>query len=176
MFFQIPKSTPHSSFRTIHRKYMFNLLQDSINKMAYDINDKLNVTMRLMHCAKFFNYKVIGNATLNEASLFHPDGGLCRFLDMLPLYQELLNKRPITQANDYKAEWIRYRRFALLEVSKGDNDSCGLWTFWKNHKLNLPHMYILAKEIALIVPSSATVERLFSIFNSVYSEKDKIVL
>lgn len=155
-------------------------MQDAINKMNYDMNNnaggKLDVTLRLMKCAKFFNYKVIGDESLTDQALFDSDNGLCVFLEMLPLYLDDINNDTNNGLQEiYKAEWKKYRRVAILEKAKGET-ACDLWSFWRNQKLNLPKMFRLAKEIALIVPSSATVERLFSIFNATYGDRQDSAL
>ena len=50
------------------------------------------------------------------------------------------------------------------------------WTFWIRHKLNLPKLFDIASDIALIVPSSCTVERLLSLFDKRYSSTQEHAL
>ena len=51
-----------------------------------------------------------------------------------------------------------------------------LWTFWILHKLNLPRLYQLACDVALIIPSSCAVERLFSMFDQRYDSSQERAL
>jgi len=48
-------------------------------------------------------------------------------------------------------------------MNKVIDDRQNHWTFWLRHCLKLRTWYIFACECALITPSSATVERLFSL-------------
>ena len=45
----------------------------------------------------------------------------------------------------------------------GEDDRPNLWDFWKSAALELPKWWECAQEIALITPSSCTVERVFSL-------------
>ena len=51
-----------------------------------------------------------------------------------------------------------------------------MWTFWIRHKLNMPKLYQLACDVALIVPSSCSVERLFSMLEQRYSTNQEQAL
>ena len=70
-----------------------------------------------------------------------------------------------------------------LELEKNDysiaasNADAGhdlLWAFWHDNRLNkLPFWYKLAKDIALIQPSSAFMERVFSILSACLDERQE---
>ena len=38
-----------------------------------------------------------------------------------------------------------------------------MWEFWRDNKMRIPHWYSVAKDMALMQPSSAFMERVFSI-------------
>ena len=46
-----------------------------------------------------------------------------------------------------------------------------VWQLWRDNRLRLPHWYGVAKGIALIQPSSAFMERVFSILRSCMDER-----
>ena len=46
-----------------------------------------------------------------------------------------------------------------------------LWEFWSDNRSKLPHWYGVAKNIALIQPSSAFMERVFSILRACMDER-----
>ena len=48
---------------------------------------------------------------------------------------------------------------------------CDLWEFWVDHKEDLPRWHGVAKKIALIQPSSAFMERAFSILRACMDER-----
>lgn len=56
---------------------------------------------------------------------------------------------------------------------KASNVDAGydLWQFWVDNKSGLPHWYGVAKNIALIQPSSAFMERVFSILRACMDER-----
>ena len=49
-----------------------------------------------------------------------------------------------------------------------------LWAFWYDNRLKLPFWYNVAKDIALIQPSSAFMERVFSILRACLDERQEI--
>ena len=51
-----------------------------------------------------------------------------------------------------------------------------LWKFWQASMIQLPNWYKAAKEVALIMPSSAFVERCFSIYESLFDEDQQAAL
>ena len=51
------------------------------------------------------------------------------------------------------------------------NAGCDLWEFWVDHKEELPRWHGVAKKIALIQPSSAFMERAFSILRAYMDER-----
>ena len=70
-----------------------------------------------------------------------------------------------------------------LELEKTDYDIAAsnnnadaghdLWAFWHDNRLKLPFWYDVAKDIALIQPSSAFMERMFSILRASLDEKQE---
>ena len=48
-----------------------------------------------------------------------------------------------------------------------------LWEFWRNSRTKLPHWYNVAKDIALMQPSSAFMERVFSILRACMDERQE---
>ena len=59
-----------------------------------------------------------------------------------------------------------------LAASVVDTDY-DLWSFWRDNKTKLPHWYKVAKDIALIQPSSAFMERVFSILRSCMDQRQE---
>ena len=52
----------------------------------------------------------------------------------------------------------------MYNVAAAETDAeHDLWAFWHNNRLKLPAWYNVAKDVALIQPSSAFMERVFSI-------------
>ena len=53
------------------------------------------------------------------------------------------------------------------------NAGYDVWEFWRDNSLRLPHWYGVAKNIALIQPSSAFMKRVFSILRSCMDERQE---
>lgn len=54
--------------------------------------------------------------------------------------------------------------------------SFDMWLFWKTYYMQLPCWYDLAEEVALILTSSASVERVFSLYESMFGHNDQACL
>ena len=66
-----------------------------------------------------------------------------------------------TIVNDLVAELVGYN-VAAAETDAGYD----LWDFWHDNRLKLPAWYNVAKDVALIQPSSAFMERVFSVLRA----------
>ena len=66
-----------------------------------------------------------------------------------------------------KAELRTYKKLA---DEFGDERRDG-WVFWRTHYLRLPKWYKVAAEAALVMCSSASVERVFSLLNCLFDDQ-----
>ena len=60
-----------------------------------------------------------------------------------------------------------------FNIAASNNADAGhdLWAFWHDNRLKLPFSYNVAKDMALIQPSSAFTERVFSILRACLDER-----
>lgn len=107
---------------------------------------------------------------LNGLPFVH-DAMIEALLQELPAYSTLATKA----ANDLLAHLQSYRsRHASLSPSSdiirnACKEECDwLLTWWRNHALKLPTWAALVKTLLAIAPSSAAVERAFSILQNLY--------
>ncbi len=63
-----------------------------------------------------------------------------------------------------------------MQQLKQQLDGKSLWEFWRRHKTQLPHWYQAAEHFALIATSSAAVERVFSLYDNKFSDKQQSAL
>jgi hypothetical protein len=84
-----------------------------------------------------------------------PDVDVLKCIDAIPI----VNKSPLLY------ELAIYQTLAL-ETKEMAPD---VWKWWQDHQRALPHWSAAAKRMALIQPSSASVERVFSILENVTS-------
>ena len=48
-----------------------------------------------------------------------------------------------------------------------------LWEFWRDNRMRIPHWYSVAKDMTLMQPSSAFMERVFSILRACMDERQE---
>jgi hAT family C-terminal dimerisation region len=68
--------------------------------------------------------------------------------------------------NGLIAELKTYKRIADAH----DNANQDGWVFWRRNHISLPLWYKVAAEVALVMCSSASVERVFSLLNCMFDE------
>ena len=49
-----------------------------------------------------------------------------------------------------------------------------LWESWRDNRMRIPHWYSVAKDMALMQPSSAFMERVFSILRACMDERQEL--
>ena len=83
------------------------------------------------------------------------------------------------------AELPLYHELATIAFANLPNDLTGnvikptpdeLWHFWIANSLRLPSWYLAAGQIALLMTSSACVERVFSLYDSLFDESQESAL
>ena len=79
----------------------------------------------------------------------------------LPFITEEVISKLVAEKDDYK--------LAASSVHV-EYDS---WEFWRNSRTRLPHWYNVAKDIALMQPSSAFMKRVFSILRPCMDERQE---
>lgn len=146
--------------------------------------DKLYFTLNIFRACRLLNYKFIAKTPLDALVQLptHPnemirgeiiylysfpfidrsqnDKFLKPFIDELPTYQSLCEK----YVNEEKEE--EEDNNAEEEEQKEKNEADRFLLFWKQNVLTIPKFAELAKRILSCTPSSATVERLFSLLSS----------
>jgi len=65
---------------------------------------------------------------------------------------------------------------AAREFQAVEEDEDHLWTFWRQNRARLPLFFKAAHEVAIIQPSSAAIERLFSYLTNGFNDNQKQAL
>jgi hypothetical protein len=135
------------------------------DKMRDLNNDSYDTTLRILRACRFFSYEYCAKHTklelqeevdqLYNVAYFSSDGDEV----MKGLKREL---------SDYIS--------AAKEFEAVDEDEDPLWTFWRQNRTRLPLLFKAAREVAVIQPSSAAIERLFSYLTSGPSGSQKQAL
>lgn len=122
-------------------------------------------TIRIMRACRFFNYNYIRRSSQDD------------------LKEEVQHLKTIAYFNDssvfdkLQRGLRQYRETAIAYAnSKQDDEDDNLWDFWTTNKDLLPDYFSAACEVAIIPPSSATVERLFSYLTSAFGSSQEHLL
>lgn len=120
-----------------------------------DINGRLYSTWIIFRGCRLLNFRFVAHKEVVVLS------AECVFLRRLPVVPE-------TALNGLRAELDEYHALAVDHDQEED-----LWSFWRQYQLRLPVWYALACNIALIMTSSASVERLFSLYEGRFSDQQQ---
>jgi len=140
----------------------------AFSKMKSDsenTNGRLLHTMSVLRACRFFDYSFIGEQTFESLyTMENIDGRPCESGEVykllaLPIFNIQGN------LDDVLEELSNYHTKSRLELQKAE--PCGLLEFWKKNSITLPNITKFIKYIGTIAPSSATVERVFSMLASI---------
>jgi hypothetical protein len=130
-------------------------------------------TLRILRACRFFNYKYVAKNDVNHLGGDLKDDTAQE--EMIHLHNVAYFHEDNVIVN-LKRELLKYKDAAdEFAAENGHNDN-NLWIFWKQNRLRLPQFFKAACEIAIIQPSSATVERLFSYLSSAFHDDQKHAL
>ena len=129
----------------------------------YDTHERAR-TIRIMRACRFFNYNFIRQSTLAD------------------LEEEINHLRTIAYFNDERVfsrlrRGLRqYRETAITYANNKQDEDDNLWDFWTDSENLLSDYFTAACEVAIIQPSSATVERLFSYLTQAFGSSQEHLL
>ena len=149
-------------------------LNDCVVKMFSSTNDhdKLLSTLNTLRAFRLLDYRFIAKSTLPSLYRTEDDdlilGEITQLLGLPDFRTDENELKPYIQ------ELSLYHRLSQTEVALYEDAvdtvkakvSTLLLSFWAKHVIELPYFSTLAKKVATISPSSATVERLFSLLAS----------
>ena len=131
-------------------------------------------------------YDKLRSDSTGRLELQHRTSRACRLLGfafvavqpLQGLLQELVHLSLLPHVAPHLAaleeELPAYRELAIAALTDSDVPNPppdALWEFWRRHALSLPCWYEAAAEVALIMTSSASVERLFSLYTSLFTDE-----
>ena len=161
--------------QVVFQRSIDNYLQSGRNKLKDDQANRLHEVLMILRACRIFNYKFISNQ--HEETLIVEDSGEFRYLNKLPRYYKLCGEHGDDYYTEELQKYIAYSKIATEKnLGKSREEELEMWTFWIRHKLNMPKLYQLACDVALIVPSSCSVERLFSMLEQRYSTNQEQAL
>ena len=143
----------------------------TFDKLDQDIRGRLGLQTNVMRAARTLGFFFVASTPLlavaNEIVYFaamptiaNMDAALAA---ELPMYQEL--------ATIASARLLLDINGVVIEPNPVD-----LWNFWLANSLRLPSWYLVACQIALIMTSSGCVERVFSLYDSLFDESQESAL
>ena len=142
-------------------------------KLRNDESLRLREVLEILRACRLFNYEFI--AKEQEETLLDPDVGEFKYLNKLPKHY--------SACSDFGEDYVgkELKQYVGMAKSYYERESIkqstpDLWGFWLRHKLMLPLLYALSCDVALIVPSSCTVERIFSMYEQRFSSSQERAL
>jgi hypothetical protein len=125
-----------------------------LEKMEEDTNVRLRDTLQQLEACRLGNFEYIARNTL-EALLIEVEKA-----QFLPWGVRIIAS--------LKMELPAYKKIADQCDTNMDR-----WEFWRTYYLSLPAWYKLAEEIVLVMVSSASVERIFSLLNNSFDNQQQ---
>ena len=131
-------------------------------KMDADSVGRLDDTMRVLRACRLFNYEFVARTPLVALRTEVPH------VAHIPLCYARL------RALEDELETYHHRALEHYDVAADERVS--LWDFWCAAALALPTWWECAQEVALITPSSCTVERVFSMLTNRMGDQQESAL
>ena len=133
------------------------------DKMDSDTKGRLADTLKVLRACRLFGYEFWATNTLE--TIQHE------------LVQVLyLSVGMDTGEFEFRGELSRYKELADIEYEVPAADRITTETFWNRYKFDLPTWHFASREVALVTPSSATVERLFSLLTQGFGDNQVAAL
>jgi hypothetical protein len=130
---------------------------DVAEKMERDTTGRFRGTMSIFEGARNVNFKFIKDNTI-EALLV-----AIHSVNYIPLAVPIYDKL-VAELDKYK------------QIADGCDRGMDTWVFWRTYYLVLPTWYKVAAEVALIMVSSAAVERVFSLLTCMFDKQQQRAL
>jgi hypothetical protein len=126
-----------------------------LQKLESDTFTRFSDTLKVLRGCRLLGYQFFRGATIEALE------DECIYVQYLPvsalLYDSLI------------AELRTYKKLAdEFDEDRGDG-----WVFWRTHYLRLPNWFKVAAEAALVMCSSASVERVFSLLNCLFDDQQQ---
>ena len=128
-----------------------------LDKMEEDSNGRLRSTLDKLRGCRMLDHGFIKNNTLEALNI--------------EIHQVQFLPWAVPMINGLKSELNAFKLIA---------DKCDItmdrWEFWRTYYLSLPIWYKVAEEVVLVMVSSASVERVFSLLNHSFDDHQQSAL
>lgn len=145
-------------------KYAARIAAKACTKMSEDFapHGRLYETMSILRACRLFDYKFVARISLESIQV---EVVCLQALQIGVFFGEAA----------IMAEVFEYKR--LADETYGHADRISISEFWARQELSaIPSWYRISRDILLVVPSSATVERVFSILTQGFSPSQQNAL
>lgn len=170
----ILEKLPHSDFHSAVRDIATSIAGDDVvlleelitntskktkpvaQKLESDTQGRLRSSLQVFKGCRMLGYQYIKANTIEALEVEF------EFIHFLPVAVPIIDQ--------LRRELRKYKQLAdAFESADG-------WTFWRSYYNSLPTWYKVAADVALIMTSSASVERVFSLLNSRFSDQQQRAL
>ena len=124
-----------------------------LQKLESDTLTRFSDTLKILRGCRLLAYEFVRETTIEALEDEY------NFVQYLPVAVNLIESLK-----------LELRTYKKLADEFGDERGDG-WVFWRTHYLRLPKWYKVAAEAALVMCSSASVERVFSLLNCLFDDQ-----
>ena len=169
--YRFAEADHESTVRSVAREFAPGNLQDEQNmveatikkaevvleKLESDTETRFSESLQTFRGCRLVGYQFVRETTLEALQ------EEIIFVQYLPIGARLIE--------DLEAELKTYKNIA--DHHNGEDDDEDDWAFWRRYFIRLPAWYKLAEEAALVMCSSAAVERVFSLLNNSFDDSQQ---
>ena len=149
------KISPSAAVQQQLIAYAKNCVKPALNYFKQQFTSSLKVPLAAFKTSRLFNP--------NTVKLLNPNSLSVNALSVIPFFSE-------EEIAGLKTELPRYLgKIAAIESDDSSNVDCLM--FWKNSASTLPLWAAAVKKILVVQPSSAAVERVFSMLNNAFKDQ-----
>lgn len=167
-----------NEFGLLHAEFFQSTIQKGfpfVEKYFEDSNGRLSDTLAVFAACQIFNFQSAADYTPNAITQYIQNGGFAR-LPIIANDLQLCNGMLI-ECQQYVT--LSREKLAFWRVGNPDTllpHEDELWEFWQLHRIQLPNWYRAASEVALLTPSSGNVERVFSLYETMFNDNQGAAL
>lgn len=143
-----------------------------LSKLEQDTRERLYSQIGIWRACRIFNYHYVATQTIPALIIE------LNILQVLPRVKEM-NDNLLTHLKDYHS--VAREAYQNLEVDEEEGirhqpSPEDLWIFWTTRSNVLTSWYLAAADVALYMTSSACSERIFSLYQGMFSEEQESII
>ena len=139
-----------------------DLIRPVYHKMLQATEHRISETLRIFRACRYLGWRFVATNPIASltAELVH--------VNHIPVLSDMMQSLAV--------ELEAYKKYADLEAAKAPADQRDDVDFWLSFAIELPAWYVASREVSLICPSSAAIERVFSMLTNMLNDQQEEAL